>query len=69
MSDKGRTFAHEGACKDGTLGSPNEMLTMPPPPVIRLPSDSGDTTNGELLARSKEGRISEYAPAPDCDCE
>lgn len=69
MSDKGRTFAHEGACKDGARGSPKELLIMPPPPVIRLPSGSGDATNEEPLTRSKEGRVSEYGPAPGCDCE
>ena len=69
ISDRGRAFAQEGACKDGALGSPKELPTMPPPPVFLLPSDSGDATNDEQLTRSKEGRVSGYGPVPGCDCE
>jgi hypothetical protein len=42
MSDKGRVFAHEGACREGALCSPNELLTMPPPGTDRLHSTSPD---------------------------
>lgn len=42
MSDKGRVFAHEGACREGALCSPNELPTMPPPSTNRLHSTSPD---------------------------
>lgn len=69
ISDKGRDFIHDGACRDGALVSPKELSTMPPLLMPRVPFDTGGATKDESLTRSNEGRASEHGPAPGCDCE
>lgn len=69
MSDKGRTFAHAGACREGALGSLEELPTIPPLLATRLLFKSGDVAEDELLPRSREGRVPENGPAPGWYCE